>query len=494
MSTIPSDRLPPGATGGIRRIAARGTIVNAAFTVALDTLNLLRGLIVAALLLPSDYGVWTVLLLAIGTLGLLKEGVVGDKFVQQDETDQKRAFQRAFTLEAILNAILLVLGLVALPLVALLYGEKEILLPGLVLLVAIPAATLQSPLWIFYRQMRFLEQRRLQAVDPVVAFVVTVGLAVAGAGYWSLVIGTLAGRVAGAAVVVRASPYPLAFVFERGDALREYVQFSTPLFVATASRVVGVQVLVFAGEAKLGLAGAGMIGLASSIRAYGDRVDSVVTQTLYPAIAAVKDRTDLLLEAFVKSNRLGLMWGMPFGVGLALFAPDLVDFVYGDEWEPAVGLIQAFGLIAAFNHIGYNWTAFFRARGETGPIGVLGVIGVVAMLAIAVPLLLEDGLDGLALGMAIVTAISVAGRVWYLSRLFPSFQILVHSARAIAPSVPAVATVLAVRAATDADRSPGVALAELALYLAVTVIATWLVERELLREVRGYLRAAPGPA
>ena len=58
---IPADRLPPGATGGVRRIAARGTIINAAFTVGLDTLNLLRGFIVAALLLPGDYGVWTIL-------------------------------------------------------------------------------------------------------------------------------------------------------------------------------------------------------------------------------------------------------------------------------------------------------------------------------------------------------------------------------------------------------------------------------------------------
>jgi len=477
----------------VRRIAARGTLINAAFTVGLDTLNLLRGFIVAALLLPGDYGVWTILLIAIGTLGLLKEGVVGDKFVQQDESDQERAFQRAFTLEAILNAILLVVAAAALPLIALAYGESKVLLPGLVLLVVIPIATLQSPLWIFYRQMRFLEQRRLQAVDPVVAFVVTVGLAAAGASYWSLVIGTIAGRIAGAAAVAHASPYRFGFVMERGP-LREYVSFSTPLFVASAGRVVGVQALVFAGEWKLGLAGAGMIGLASSIRSYGDRVDVIVTQTLYPAICAVQDRRNLLLEAFVKSNRLGLMWGMPFGVALALFAPDLIEFVYGDEWEPAVGLIQAFGLIAAFNHVGYNWTAFFRARGETKPIGVLGVVGTLAMLGIAVPLLLADGLDGLALGMALVAAILLAGRVWFLSRLFPSFQILVHSARAVAPSVPAAGAVLLLRAVTDLDRSPGLALAEFGLYLVVTVAATWAFERRLLREVRGYLRGAPSPA
>jgi O-antigen/teichoic acid export membrane protein len=488
-----SDRLPPGSSGGLRRIAARGTVVNAAFTVGLDTLNLARALIVAALLVPADYGVWTILLVSLGTLGLLKEGVIGDKFVQQDEADQERAFQRAFTLEAILNAALFVVVAIALPVFAWAYGEPKILLPGIVLMVAIPAVTFQSPLWVFYRQMRFLEQRRLQAVDPLVAFVVTVGLAAAGAGYWSLVVGTVAGRLAAGAVAVHASPYRLAFVFERGG-LREYVSFGTPLFVASVCRVLGVQVLVFAGESELGLAGVGMIGLASSIRAYADRVDAIVTQTLYPAVCAVKDRKDLLLEAFVKSNRLGLMWGMPFGVGLALFAPDLIEYLYGEEWEPGVGLIQVFGLVAAFNHIGYNWTAFFRARGETKPIGILAVVAMVAMLGIAVPLLLTHGIDGLAIGMAIAAVVPIAGRVWYLSRLFPSFQILVHSARAVAPSVPAVAAVLLLRTATDLDRSPSLALAEFALYLIVTVAATWAFERTLLREVRGYLRAAPGPA
>ena len=41
---------------------------------------------------------------------------------------------------------------------------------------------------------------------------------------------------------------------------------------------------------------------------------------MYPAICAVQDRLELLRESFVKSNRLALMWAMPFGVGIALFA------------------------------------------------------------------------------------------------------------------------------------------------------------------------------
>ena len=475
---------------GLRGMVARGTIINAAFLVGLDSLSLLRTFVVAGFLTTADYGVWGILLISIGTLGMLKEGLVGDKYVQQDEADQEKAFQQAFTLEAILNGALMALALVALPLFALLYGQSEILLPGLVLTLAIPMATFQSPLWIYYRRLRFLEQRRLQAVEPLVAFVLIIGLAAAGLGYWSLVIGTVAGKAAGAAAAARFSPYRLAWRFERG-AVREYTSFVGPLFTASVSRLVGVQVLFLVGEAKLGLAGAGVITLANTIRTYGDRVDNIVTQTLYPAVCAVKDRTELLFEAFTKSNRLGLMWGMPFGVGLALFAEDLVEFGIGEEWRSAVGLLQAFGLIAAFNHIGYNWTAFFRARGDTKPLAVQGIVGVVTMLAIATPLLYSDGLDGLAVGLGIATAIALALRTWYLTRLFPAFQILTHSARAMAPTIPAAAAVLGLRALTDVDRTAALALGELALFGVICAVTTYLLERRLLHEVVGYLRGAP---
>jgi PST family polysaccharide transporter len=461
--------------------------VNAAFTVGLDTLGLVKGFAVAAFLTAEEYGIWGILVIALGTLGLIKEGVIGDKFVQQDEADQERAFRQAFTLEAALNGILLLVMLAALPLFTLAYGQSDLFLPGLVVIAAVPLATFQSPLWIFYRSLRFYEQRKLQAADPVVSFVVTLGLAAAGLGYWSLVVGVVAGRLAGAIVAVMASPYKLGWEWDRG-ALRSYVSFAGPLFVATICRVAGIQVLMLVAEPTLGLAGVGALVLASSLRVYTDRVDAIVTQTLYPAVARVRDRRDLLLESFTKSNRLGLMWGVPFGVAMALFAEDLAIFALGDEWVPAIGLLQAFGLIAAFNHIGYNWTAFFRARGETRPIATNAVVGLGSMLLITVPAMVVWERDGLIAGFAISAGITVAMRTWYLTRLFPSFQIFVHSARAMAPTVPAAAAVLAIRALEGGERTGALALGELAVFVAVTAVATALIERPLLREVRGYLR------
>ena len=124
-----------------------------------------------------------------------------------------------------------------------------------------------------------------------------------------------------------------------------------------------------------------VIVLASSISNYVNSVDGVVTETLYPAICAVRDHVDLLFEAFVKSNRLALMWGLPFGVGLALFASDLVRFGIGEQWHSGITLIAVFGIIAGISHIGFNWDAFYRARGNTKPIAVWSALTLLAQRA-----------------------------------------------------------------------------------------------------------------
>lgn len=479
--------------GSLRARTARGTMINAAFTVGLDSIAFLKGFLLAGFLTQDDYGIWGILVIGLGTLLWLKQVGIGDKYVQQEDEDQELAFQKAFTLELIFSGGFFLLLLAALPLIALAYDEPKIVAPGLVTSLAVLAGIFQTPMWVYYRNMEFARQRALQAVDPIVGFVVAITLAVNGAGYWALVLGILAGAWSGAIVAVIASPYRLRLRYDRGT-MREYAGFSVPLLLASASGIVIAQGAMLVSQHAIGLAAVGAVTLASTISIYVDRVDRVVTTALYPAICAVRDRTDLLFESFVKSNRLTLMWGVPFGVGLALFAPDLVDYGIGDQWKPAVGLIQAFGLIAAANHVGFNWDAFYRARGTTRPLAIHSAITMLAFLAFVVPLTILAELDGLALGMGLMASTSLIVRTVFLMRLFPGFHMLRHMARAFAPTVPATAAVLGLRLLDGLERSAPLAIAELALYGAITVAATLALERPLLREMVGYLRSRRGPA
>lgn len=475
---------------GLRRHTARGTIVNAVYLIGVSSLGLVRGFVVAAYLTASDYGIWGILVVGLGTLIWLKEVGIGDKYVQQAEEDQELAFQKAFTLELLFSGVFFVALLVTVPLLALVYDQPALIGPGLVISLIVPAAALQIAINVYYRRMEFVRQRLLQSWDPIVGFVVTIALAVAGAGYWSLVIGTLAGAWAAAIAAWRACPYPLRLRYDRGTA-RQYVAFSWPLFAASAGSVITAQGAILVGNGVVGLAGVGAITLAATISQFAQRVDLIVTGTLYPAICAVRDRIELLAESFVKSNRLALMWGMPFGLGVALFAPDLITYGIGERWRSAEVLIQVFGLAAAFNQIGFNWDAYFRALGRTRPVAIVNGVSTAAFLAVAIPFLISDGLDGFAIGMAVVTVVTIAARAWFLRRLFDGFDMARHIARAVLPSVPPVLLVLAVRGVGTFDRSPAVALAELALYLSVTAAATYLFERSLLRETMSYLRRRP---
>jgi O-antigen/teichoic acid export membrane protein len=472
----------------MRAFAARGVLVNTGFDVALSGLTLVQGFILAALLTRADYGIWGVLVVSLGVLARLKVVGISDKYVQQRDADQELAFQKAFTLELLMTGAAMVPLAAALPVIAIVYGHWKLVAPGAVLVTVLAADALQAPLWIFYRRMNFVRQRALAAVEPIVAFVVTIVLAIAGAGYWALAIGVVAGAWTGAIVALRVCPYPLRWRFDRGS-VRVYAAYSGPILLATACSVLLANATMIATNAHLGLAGAGAVALASTITAFTTRLDDLVGSTIYPAICAIQDRLDLLRESFVKANRLALMWAMPFGVGIALFAPDLVRFGIGQKWQPGVTLLQITGLVAAISHIGFNWDDYFRARSNTVPLAVAGVLSSAALLAAGLPLLFTHGLTGLAIGIGVGAGVNLLVRAWYLTRLFQGFAFLRHALRAVLPTVPAVVAVLAMRGLETGSRIERWAFAELAVYIVVTLAATTVLERSLLREVLGYLRA-----
>lgn len=476
----------------LRRHTARGMIINSAFQVAMIVLNLVQRLAVAAFLTVAEFGFWGLIVTTLMTITWLKEVGIADKYIQQDEKDQVLAFQKAFTLELFYTAIFFVICIAALPVYSVIYDRSDIIVPGAILCLSLFGTVLTSPLWIFYRRMEFVKQRTLLATGPVVGTIVTVGMAVAGFGYWSLVIGNVAGTAVQAAFSMAFSPYPLAIRYDRGT-LREYVSFSWPLFLNGLTGLIVVQGAIIVGNWTVGLIGLGAIGLATNFAQFVSKVDGVVKQTMYPAVCAVRERKELLLEAFVKSNRLAMMWGLPFGLSLALFGPDLVTYVLGEKWRVAEDLVQVFGVVLGVAQIAFNWTIFMRAIGNTWPIALSGILTVVVFLAVTMPLMITVGLTGYVIGVSVSAGVELAFRGYYMSRLFAGFRFWRHVARAVAPSVPAVGAVVLARIAEAGPRTLGMALAELALYAAVTAVATWLLERRLIGEVIGYLRRGGPP-
>ena len=472
----------------LREHSTRGVLINSAFQVGFAGINLTRRLLIAAFLTQAEYGLWGIMLSVLITLGWLKQVGISDKYIQQAEPDQEAAYQKAFTLELGISVLFFLFAVAVLPIYAAAYGYEEMILPAIILATAVPLSAFETPIWIANRNMQFVRARVLAAVDPLVSFAVTVVLGVLGYGYWALIVGVLAGCVAGGLAATITSPYPLRLRYDHGT-LREYATFSWPLAAQGLTGLITIQGGLLAVNRTAGIAGIAAIGLTSTIASFADRIDRIISQTIYPAVCAVADRRALLYEAFVKSNRVILMWAIPFAVGLALFAKDLIRLLLGEDWEYAGNLMIAMALIVGATQIAFNWSLFMRAVNRTKPMLVASLVSLVIFAVITLPAVLALGLTGYAIGLAITVAVQLCVRGYFLGQLFEGFGVLRHSIRAIAPSVIPAAMILCLRL-VDIERTVPVVVAELVLYAAVTLAFTIVFERRLLAEILEYLRGS----
>ena len=474
--------------GGLRARLARGGVVNAAFMAGAEGLVVLQGLLATALLGPSAIGLYGIVSTTAMTIVALRRVGTDEAFVRHEAHDEGAEFQRAFTVELALGLVAALLIALAAPVLAALYDDDELLALTLAVAYLPIAFALQAPQWVFFRRMDYVRLRVLQAIVPLGTVLVATPLLLAGVGVWALVIGPFAGNAMAVLAAVRVSPYPLRLRPDRAAA-RRYLRFSWPIFLTALGTLVVAQGQIALFGLDRGLAAAGWMTLAVTLTRYADRADQIVATTIYPAIVRVRDRLDAQEELFASASRIGLLFALPFGAGLALFAGDLVAFVLGDEWQPAVALVAGLALITAAGQVGYTWFAFQRARGEPAPQAVETGVLAGTFLALAVPGALAAGTAGFLAGRAAGMVCVLAVRRAYVRRLLPGVRIEALAVRAAVPAAAASAAVLAVRLALwGGERPLGQAMAELALWAGLLALLVWRLDGVLLRELRGVLR------
>ncbi len=488
-----ASRPMPGSSGepsSLRARTARGGALNAAFLSGAEALLLVQGLLATALLGPSAIGLYGVVTTTAMTIVALRRVGIDEAFVAHAGDDEETEFQRAFGVELAIGLVGSLLIALLAPLLAAIYDDDRLL--ALTLGGRLPAGRVRAA---------------GAAVGVLPPHGVPAAAAAAGRSSRSAPCSSpsrccsrtsASGRSSSArfcahvaAIVAAAvvSPYRLRPRFER-EAARRYLRFSWPVFVTAlaALAVAQGQVAVF-GLSEDGLAAAGWITLAATLTRYADRADQIVATTIYPAIVRVRDRVDVLEELFAKTNRLTLMWAFPFGAGLVLFGPDLIGFVLGDEWEPAIVLLGGMAAATALQQVGYNWFAFFRARGESRPQAVESVAFVASFAAFAVPGALVWGSWGFVVGRIACTGCVLAVRRIYVHRLLPGVRLFEIARRAAVPVLAASAPVVALRLALwGGERPLWQAVGELALWLGGLALATRRFESGLLRELWSYLR------
>jgi O-antigen/teichoic acid export membrane protein len=376
----------------------------------------LMGVVLARILVPEDYGVYAVALVALNGLLSMNELGVSVAIVRWP-TDVARIAPTVKTLALGSSAVLWIAMFFAAPHVAELLKAPEAtaVLRVLTLSVLIDALT-AVPAALMTRE--FMQRERL--ITDTAGFVATstaaIGLAVAGYGPWALVGSVLLGNLVNAAFILRYAPVHYTWDFKR-DVARELLAFGVPLAVASLFVMALLNIDYVVVGAHLGPEQLGFYLLAFNLCMWPVNMFSAparrVSLPLFAKLHAGKTDPS---DAFVPVCALLLLVTLPACLVLAAFAQPLVQLVYGDTWAPAAAVLPWLMVLALARVLGELVYDFLVALGLSKPNLAIQVVWLVG-LAVALPIgVRAGGIEGVAIGHAVVAVLVVGPMYAYVLR------------------------------------------------------------------------------
>ncbi len=448
-------------------------------------------MVLVRVLLPTHFGQFTQILIAVGFLGLLRSFHTGQYLIsRKDEADADNALDVLFTFELIQSLTVAALGLVlAGPLVRLAggagleHGVWVMLISFLVLPFGFTGSMLE-------RQLAFGRSYAPAMVGTLISPAIKISLALTGFGLWSLLIGEVVRMTLEVCLLWRLSPRKPRIAFDRAI-LKEAVAFGLPLVAAGALAYYYWQIDDIVVGRLFGTQMLGYYFLAFRIPRYLYQFREQLAQVTYPVLVRL-DSQGQMTPGFEAIMRYAAYFsGLPLVVTL-LFAEPLIRVLFGEKWLPATQALQILmGATTLRVVIGLSGDVF-KVRSKTGMFLLANGLNAVTLSALVYPLTRDYGIAGTAWAVLLTLIPSSLVGLVVLKRLAPIS--LTRSLWAPLIVIGAVSGLgFALRQPIDGPLTLalGVGCATLAYLLSML-----LLDRRLIREmrwIRGALRRSDTP-
>ncbi len=456
---------------------------------------LVTAIVLARLLAPEQFGLVAVAVVVVAYIQTVADAGVAEALVYLRRTPST---VRAATLCALLVGVALTTVVIVLaPLVGELFRRPDVAPLVRLCAVSLVAASLGSvPEALLRRDLLFSRLTVARIVSAAVTAVVSIGLAVAGAGAWAIAWGGVLGAAAfsvTAWVVLPTRPDAFLWRTSRSD-VRAVLAYGVPV---AGAALLGK--LIFDSDYLIVGRQLGAEQLAYYTFAFKlpelliINVFFVILSVTFPLYSRARSDPERLRRGYLFSFQLQSLYGVSVGVGLAVTAPVVVRVLFGEVWAPTAGPLAALALYAAVRTVGAGGNDVYKALGRPGISVTISVI----RLIILVPALVfatRWGIDGVAWAQVAVAVLFAVGMQAVALRVLGlrarRMAVALCPALLLAPVV-AVAAGLLVRL----PLAPPAALAVAVLgagAAAVGVLAT--AYPALLKDIAGLLRRRPPAA
>lgn len=352
--------------------------------------------ILARLLLPSDFGLVSMVTVFTGFISIFGEMGITNALIQKQDTHD-RHYYSAFWLNIFVGIGLTVIFWIIAPSIAYFYQRQE--LTPILRVVSInftisSFAIIQQSLLIKNMDFKKLMIRDLTAV--IFAGVVGIFLALHGFGVWSLVTQLLTFTFLNSFILWIFSDWRPRLCFSKAD-IKDIWSFSVNMTGANFVNYVARNIDSLLIGKFLGAQVLGYYSIAYKLMMIPvQNITWAIGKVLFPAFSKMQKDLYGIRSAYLNIVNSISFVSFPIMIGLFIIAPEFVRLVYGPKWSDIIMLIRILCFCGILQSIYLTVTNITLSLGRADlhfRIGILNLLGV----ALAVSVGLVWGIYGVAI-------------------------------------------------------------------------------------------------
>lgn len=326
-------------------------------------------MILARVLAPEAFGVVATATMIVSFADMFSDAGFQKYLVQHEFKDEKTKNQNAnvaFWTNLLISILLCLIIFIFRDNIATLVGNQ-----GLGFVVSISSLQLlltafsSIQMALYRREFDFKTLFLVRIVSAFIPIIVTLPLAYAGFGYWSIIIGNLIRQLSDAIILTWKSKWKPSFYFDI-DILKEMFSFSMWSLIEAFSIWLTTWADSFVIGQSLNQYYLGLYKNSTSmVNALFTIITGSTTPVLFSSLSRLQNDDISFNRVFLRFQKLVSYIVFPLGVGVFLYSDLATQLLLGDQWSEASDVIGIWALTSSIMIVLGNYCSeLYRAKGK----------------------------------------------------------------------------------------------------------------------------------
>ena len=391
----------------IRNSLSSGILYTAIARYSSVFFSIFIGAILARLLTPKEFGVVALVTVFVTFFDLLSNFGLGQAVVQNQSLSNKD-IQSIFSFSILLSFVFAGLFFMAAPIIAKFYKEPELIKISRLLSLSILSHSLQIiPKALLQKSLKFKQIGIIKVITQLATGVIAIILAYKGFSYYAIVLQSILSGLATFIMYYWLSP--IKFIFKiKLIAINKIIRFSSFQFLFNfvnyfSRNADNLLIGKFLGAAPLGFYDKSYRLMMMPVQ----NLTQVITPVLMPVLSKYQDEKDIVYNAYLKVVKILATIGFPLSVFLFFTAHEIINIVYGPQWEQSIPVFKLISLTIGIQIIYSSASSIYQAVNRTDLLFYYGIIGATILLTgISYGVFIGKSLETVGYGLIIAFSIN----------------------------------------------------------------------------------------